>query len=101
MNKFLKFSTWKSIIQSRTTDYNNSKASWCKERRSICYTCNHNSKFHPTRTFKEYLLRFLNLGNYCKICYCGIAQKTRNAMSNCGLTEINETPKWTRINIKK
>lgn len=101
MNKFLKYSTWKMIIQSRTTDYKNSKTDWCKERRIICNDCHHNSKFSPTKTFKEYLLRFLNLGDYCKICYCGILAKTRNAYSTCGLAEINEEPKWKRVNIKR
>lgn len=89
------------IIQSRTTDYKNSKTDWCKERRKICSECHHNSKWYGVKTFKEKLLRLLNLGHYCKICLCGISQKTRNAYSTCGLAEINEEPKWKRVNIKK
>ena len=99
MNKFLKWSTWRMIIQSRTTDYKNSKTDWCKERREICKKCNHNSVHYPTKTFKEYLLRFLNMGNYCLCCWCGIQAKTRNAYSTCGLVELNEPPKWEKINL--
>lgn len=89
------------IIQSRTIDYKNSRTDWCKERREICNDCHHNSKWYELKTFKEKLLRLLNLGNYCLICSCGILHKTRNAMSSCGLTEINEKPKWKRVIIKK
>jgi hypothetical protein len=89
------------IIQSRTTDYKNSKTNWCKDRREICNDCQNNSKWYETKTIKERLLRLVNLGNYCLICSCGIAHKTRNAMSSCGLTEINEPPKWQRVNIKR
>lgn len=102
MNKFLKFSTWKSIIQSRTIDYKNSKTSWCKERREICRNCEYNSKNVNNLRIKDRILMFLQITKeICTACGCSLKAKTRNAFSSCGLTEINEVPKWTRINIKK
>jgi hypothetical protein len=101
MNKFLKISTWKMIIHSRIINYKNSKTDWCKERRKICAECNNNSVHHPTKTLKQYFLRLMNMGEYCKICFCSIKYKCSVPYTQCSMTELNELPKWQRVNIKR
>lgn len=100
MNKFLKWSTLKMIIHSRIINYKNSKTEWCKERRKICGDCNNNSKFYKSETTKDWILKLLNLGHYCRLCYCNIKFKTVIPYTECSMkSELNEPPKWTRINL--
>jgi hypothetical protein len=100
MNKFLKFSTWQMIIQSRLTAYKNSKTDWCKERRAICRECNNHSKYHKVKTFRQKLLKLLNLGHFCNLCGCSIKYMTVIPQKSCSMeSELNEPPKWTRINL--
>ena len=68
MNKFLKLSTWKNIIESRWIYYQNRNKDWYKERKAICDVCPHNSKYHKKTIYerqhfkkKDYLLIFLSV----------------------------------------
>ena len=98
MNKFLKYSTWEQIIRSRIIRKKNQKKDWYKKRMEICLECNHNSKFNPSKSFKEKLIQILNLSNdYCKICGCGLIWKLSIPEVECSMSEINEKPKWTSI----
>lgn len=100
MNKFLKWSTWKMIIHSRIVNYKNSKTEWCKERRKICGDCNNHSKYHKAATLRQKILKLLNLGHFCNLCGCSIKYKTVIPYTSCSMeAELNEKPKWTRINL--
>ena len=95
MNRFLKLSTWKNIIRSRTIDYKNSKTTWCKERREICNMCEYNSKNTKDLTFKDRFFMFIQITKeICKICGCSVLQKTKVAFSSCPKPEIGLKPSW-------
>ena len=86
------------ILRSRYLIYKNKQTSWYKERIKICSTCNNNSKFNLTKTFKEKVWKLLNLNNdYCGICHCGIKHKTAVPEEECSMVELNEEPKWKSI----
>lgn len=98
MNRFLKLSTWKNIIRSRTIDYKNSKTNWCKERREICNMCEYNSKNTKDLIFKDKFFMFIQITKeICTVCSCSIAFKVKSPISSCGLKEINKQPKWESI----
>jgi len=100
MNKFLKLSTWRMIINSRVSAYKNSKTDWCKERRKICSDCNQNSIWYNPKNWKEELLRIFYLNKeYCKICFCPINRKTLVRESECSMPEIGEPSKWKRVEL--
>ena len=99
MNKFLKVSTWKSIIRSRVQHNKNKKESWAIARVSICNLCEYNSKNTKPKTKAEKVYRLLNLYDpFCLACGCGIKYKTSEPSSDCGLEEIGLEPKWKSIN---
>jgi hypothetical protein len=100
MNKFLKFSTWQMIIQSRLTAYKNSKTDWCKERRAICKECDYNSKNKYKLTIGEKILMFLQLSKeICTACGCSILHKSKIKQADCGRTELGLESKWKRVNL--
>lgn len=98
MNKFLKLSTWRQIIESRILYHKSKKTDWYKERKKICDECPHNSKFNQPKDFKGKALNMLYLkAEYCTICKCHLKYKLSLPESNCGLEEIGEEPKWKSI----
>lgn len=98
MNKFLKISTWKQIIQSRWLYFKNKDKDWFKERKEICNGCVYNSKFLDKKNFKSRLISLVNFKNdYCTVCKCPLKYKQSLPESNCGLEEILEEPKWKSI----
>ena len=98
MNKFLKLSTWKTIIRSRIIRHKNSKTEWYKERMKICLDCHHSSKHSKPKTFKERVFKILNLNkHFCLVCGCSHEYKNAIPEVECSLTELNEKPKWRSI----
>ena len=98
MNKFLKISTWKQIIQSRWLYYLNKDKDWYKERKSICDICPHNSKFSEKKDFRGKALNMLYLkSTYCSICKCPHKYICSLPENECSLYEIGEEPKWKSI----
>jgi hypothetical protein len=98
MNKLLKMSTWKQIIQSRWLYYLNRNKDWYKERKNICDVCPHNSKFSEKKDFRGKLLNMLYLkADYCKKCLCILHLKQSIPEAVCGLEEVGEEPKWKSI----
>ena len=94
-SKFLKWSTWKMILNSRLIAYKNNKEPWCKERREICKNCEYNTRNKKELTFREKFLMFIQITKaVCSACGCSIKAKTRLKMAVCGLEEIDLTPKW-------
>ena len=98
MNKFLKLSTWKQIIESTWLYYQNRNKEWYKERKKICDDCPLNSKFIVRKTFKDKLLNFLYLKkDYCQACLCILHKKQSIPEAYCGMEEIGQEPKWKSI----
>ena len=95
MNKFLKLSTWKQIIESRIVYYKNKDKDWYKERKKICDSCPLSSKNKKELSFKEKIFRILNLKKpFCTICGCPTHLLTSLEENECSLYEINQEPKW-------
>ena len=95
MNKFLKLSTWKNIIESRWIYYQNRNKDWYKERKAICDVCPHNSKNKKLKTLKEKLFNILNIKKpFCTICGCSVKYLCSLDFNECSLYERGEEPKW-------
>ena len=98
MDKFLKLSTWKNIIESRWIYYQNRNKDWYKERKAICDICLHNSKNKKLKTFKEKLFNILNIKKpFCTICGCSVKYLCSLDFNECSLYERGEEPKWKSV----
>ena len=74
------------------------KPSYQKGRLSICSTCEYNSKNRAPKTgAEEYYLKLNSSKPTCYACGCNLDRKTKIKEESCGLTEINQKPKWTKI----
>lgn len=94
-SKFLKWSTWKMILNSRLIAYKNSKEPWCKERLKLCNNCEFNSKNNADLSFKDKFLMFIQLSKaICTICGCSTKYKVRIPMSSCSMEELDLKPLW-------
>lgn len=69
-----------------------------KERLDICSTCEYNSKNKKQLTKEDkFYIKINNYVDTCLACGCGINRKTKIKEEDCGLTEINQKPKWKRL----
>lgn len=77
-------------------------AAWYEQRRDICATCpwSTDNVAHEKLplSYKEQLK--LNGGPICTACHCFTDLKAKLPEAVCGLTEINEVPKWGAIKVK-
>ena len=88
----------KNIVKSffiKSVDYQ-------KQRLKICNSCEYNSK--NKKELSEEDLFYIKMNGHadtCLACGCGIERKTKIAEEDCGLTEINQKPKWQRLEINQ
>lgn len=68
---------------------------WYEDRLKICATCPYNSK---NVDGKGLLLKIKDIaGASCTACGCFIERKASRKEEECGLSEINMTPKWNKL----
>lgn len=71
---------------------------WYEQRKSICDSCEYNSKNSEANSLKDVAQDLLHGGvPFCRACLCFIDRKCSRKEETCGLIEKNLEPKWKAL----